>query len=270
MDIRAYLKTRNLADDKIEQLVTDPAYSGILESFIQEAEQGKTALQNAQQIEANLKQWNETEVVPYVRAADEKVAKREAELAGMKAHMKALKDAGYDIPDAYLEASANPNPAPKNDPPPFDPKVLDQRAMEIAETNMALVSLSNRHRKLTGDELDLDTEYADFKSNRRPDENLRSYVARKYDHTGLQAKAQQAAEQKKLDEYAQTKVQEALAAEKARNGVNPETRNPRASKWDSLRTDETRTNLWQTRQGREEATRRRLEKYVDSGASLVH
>jgi hypothetical protein len=168
-----------------------------------------------------------------------------------------------------MEVSAAPV-TPKNDPPPYDPKALDEREMRLAETNMALVSLSNRHRKLTGEELDLDTEYSDFKSNRRPDENLRSYVARKYDHGGLQAKAAQAAEQKKLDEYAESRVKEAKATWQAANGPNPETRNPRASKWDGIRADETRTNLWQTRQGREEATRRRLEKYVDSGASLVH
>lgn len=269
MDVKAILEQRGLSKENIDQLMTNPAYAQILEGFISEAEQGKTALQNAKQIEENLKKWNETEVVPYVRAADEKVAKREAELAGMKAHMKALKDAGYDIPDAYLEASAAPVIA-KNDPPPFDPKEFDKRAMDIAETNMALVSLSNRHRKLTGDELDLDTEYSDFKANRRPDENLRSYVARKYDHAGLQAKAQQAAEQKRLDEYAAEKVKAALAEEKLKNGPNPETRNPRASKWDGIRADETRTNLWQTRQGRDEATKRRLEKYADSGASLVH
>ena len=261
MDIRAILKARNLDEDQIKTLIENPAYSGLLEAFVNEAEAGKTALQNAQVIEQNLKTWNETQVLPYVRAADEKVAKNAAELSALRTHMKSLKDSGYDIPDAYLEASAAPV-TPKNEPAAFDPKMLDERAMDIAKTNMALVSLSNRHRKLVGDELDLDTEYQDFERNKRPNENLRSYVARKYDHDGLSAKATAAAEQKKLDDYAATKVQEEKAKWVQTNGTNPETRNPRASRWDAIKQDEGRAQLWQTKTGQAEATRRRLEKYT--------
>ena len=44
MDIRAILKARNLSDENIEALMTNPAYSSVLESFITEAENGKTSL----------------------------------------------------------------------------------------------------------------------------------------------------------------------------------------------------------------------------------
>jgi len=263
MDIRAYLKSRNLNDDNIEKLMTEPSYAPVLESLIAEAENGKTALQNAQKIEADLKKWNENEVVPYVRKADEEKAKVSGELAQMKAHMKSLKDAGYDIPEAYLEAQAPP--PPKKEENSFDPKIIDQRAMEIAETNMALVSLSNKYRKLTGDELDLDSEYSDFKANRRPDENLRSYVGRKYDLAAKEKAAADAREQKRLDDYASEKIKAAKAEWTSANGPNPETRNPKSSKFDAIRTDRNRDQgpqLWQTAQGREEATRRRLEKYT--------
>ena len=226
-----------------------------------EAEQGKTALQNAQKIEQDLKTWNETQVVPYVRDADQRVAKTNAELAALRTHMKSLKDSGYDIPDAYLETSTVTAPV-KPESAAFDPKMLDERAMDIAKTNMALVSLSNRHRKLVGDELDLDTEYQDFERNKRPNENLRSYVARKYDHDGLSAKATAAAEQKKLDDYASTKVQEEKAKWVQTNGTNPETRNPRASRWDAIKGDENRAKDWQTLAGRERATQQRLAKYT--------
>ena len=262
MDIKAILKARNLDDASIEALMTNPAYAALLESFINEAEDGKTALLKAQEIEQNLKTWNEMQVVPYVRGADEKVAKVTAELAATRAHMKALKDAGYDIPDSYF-AGETPVPVKPIEAAPFDQSTLDKRALEIAETNMALVSLSNRHRKLTGDELDLDSEYSDFKTNKRPNENLREYVARKYDHSGLQQKAAASAEQKKLDEYAATKVQEEKAKWTQSNGVNPETRIPAASRFDAIRKDEGRTKLWQTAAGREEATKRRLEKYTN-------
>src|ERR1700744_6144369 len=106
MDVRQILKARNLSDENIEALMTKPELASVLESFIAEAENGKTALLKAQEVEQNLKTWNEREVIPYVRAADEKVAKTEAKLAAAQAHMKAMKDAGYDIPDAYLESSA--------------------------------------------------------------------------------------------------------------------------------------------------------------------
>jgi hypothetical protein len=262
MDIKSILKARNLSDEDITALTTNPAYSSLLESFIKEAEDGKTAYQKAQEIETNLKTWNETQVVPYVRAADEKVAKTEAKLAATTAHMKALKDAGYDIPDSYLDT-----PAPKVEPVTakgLTQEDIDKRAMDIAKTNMSLVSLSNRHRGLTGQELDLDNEYTDFEANKRPQENLRAYIARKYDHGGLEAKRSQESEQKKLDEYAAKKVQEEKAKWTQSNGVNPETRNPRSSRFDEISKQEGRAQLWQTRAGRDQATKARLEKYTQT------
>jgi hypothetical protein len=261
MDIKAILKARGLSDEQADKMIAEPAYASIVESFAKEAEDGKTALMKAQEIEQNLKTWNETQVVPYVRGADERVAKTEAKLAQATAHMKTLKDLGYDIPDGYLEAAPTTVTPPAKNDLGIDSKQLDERAMDIAKTNMALVSLSNRHRKLTGDELDLEQEYSDFEANKRPSENLRSYIARKYDHEGLQSKRAQEAEQKRLDEYAATKVQEEKAKWAQNNGVNPETRNPRASRFDQIKQDEGRAKLWQTAQGREKATQDRLAKY---------
>lgn len=261
MDIRQILRTRGLTDENIENLVTKPEYASLLESFITEAESGKTALLKAQEIETNLKTWNEQQVIPYVRGADEKVAKREAELAAMRAHMASLKAAGYDIPEAYLEPGKATPPPPKPEANGIDEKAFNERSMDIAKTNMALVSLSNRHRKLTGDELDLEQEYTDFEANKRPNENLRSYITRKYDHDGLQAKRAQEAEQKKLDAYAEEKLKAAKAEWTQSNGVNPETRSPRSTKFDQIAKEPERAKLWQTAAGREEATKRRLEKY---------
>lgn len=266
MNIKEILKARGLDEEQSKTLIENPAYATLLESFVKEAEDGKTAYQKAQEIEQNLKTWNETQVVPYVRAADEKVAKTEAQLAATRAHMKALKDAGYDIPDSYLEGSATVAPKVESAPSGIDSKTFDERTMDIAKTNMALVSLSNRHRALTNSELDLESEYSDFEKNKRPQENLRAYIARKYDHDGLQAKRQQEAEQKKLDEYAAKKVQEEIAKYKQANGPNPETRNPKSSRFDEIARERSvaqgQPALWQTREGRERATKARLEKYT--------
>lgn len=261
MDLKAILKARGLNDEQSDKLIGDPAYATILESFVKEAEDGKTAYQKAQEVEANLKNWNEREVVPYVRQADEKVAKVSAQLAATQAHMKALKEAGYDIPDSYLESAPAPAKAVEPVKAGIGAEDLDKRAYDIARTNMELVDLTNRHRRLTGEDLELSTEYADFEANRRPSENLRSYISRKYDHDGLQAKSRQAAEQKKLDDYAAERVKEELAKFKQTHGANGETALPRSSRFDNIQKEPERAQLWQTKSGREKATQQRLEKY---------
>lgn len=263
MDIKAILKARGLDDASIDNLLTNPAYAPILESFITEAEGGKTALLKAQEIEQNLKTWNETQVVPYVRGADEKVAKVQAELASTRAYLKTMKEQGYEVPDAMIGSEAAAITTARTEPTStgIDSKYVDDRANDIARTNMALLTMSNKYRKYTGQELDLDSEYDDFGKNRRPNENMREYVARKYDISGLEAKARETAEQKKLDDYAAAKVAEEKTKWSVANGANPETRNPRSSRFDAIRQDENRGKLWQTAQGREQATKARLEKY---------
>jgi len=264
MDIKAILKARNLDDASIDNLLTNPALSGVLEAFVNEAEQGKTALMKAQEIETNLKTWNETQVVPYVRGADEKVAKVQAELASTRAYLKTMKEQGYEVPDAMIgdaPASSTPTTTTTTTSNGIDSKYVDERALDIAKTNMALLSISNKYRKYTGNEIDLESEYEDFGKNRRPNEVLRDYVNRKYDIPGLEAKAKEASEQKRLDDYAAAKIQEEKSKWVQANGANPETRNPRASRFDAIKQDENRGKLWQTAQGREQATRARLEKY---------
>ena len=263
MDIRAILKARGLDDTQAEGLISNPAYSSLLEAFVKEAEDGKTAYQKAQEVEQNLKTWNETQVVPYVRAADEKVAKREAELAAMRTHMKSLKDSGYDIPDAYLDASQAAPVTTKTETSGLTKDDFERFAFDKAKVDMSLITLANRHRKLVGDELDYDIEFPDFEANKRPNENLRGYIARKYDHDGIAKKVAAEADQKRLDDYAATKVQAAIAETKLKSGSNPETINPRSSRWDAVRTDDTRKQLWQTQAGRAKATQDRLQKYSD-------
>ena len=258
MDLKAILKARKLDDAQIEALTTNSAYSGLLEAFVKEAEDGKTAYQKAQEVEQNLKTWNETQVVPYVRAADEKVAKREAELAAMRTHMKSLKDSGYDIPDAYLDASQAAPVTTKTETSGLTKDDFERFAFDKAKVDMSLITLANRHRKLVGDELDYDIEFPDFEANKRPNENLRGYIARKYDHDGIAKKVAAEADQKRLDDYAATKVQAAIAETKLKSGSNPETINPRSSRWDAVRTDDNRKQLWQTQAGRAKATQERL------------
>src|SRR5215469_14555967 len=144
MDIRALLQSANIPTDQIEATLANPLLVSVLESAYKSFEDGKTALLKAQEIEQNLKTWNQNEVVPYVRKADDRVAKAEGEIAQLKAYMKSLKDAGYEIPDAMLSSAT---PTPTSTPAAstgIDSKTFEDRTLDIARTNMELISLSNK------------------------------------------------------------------------------------------------------------------------------
>jgi hypothetical protein len=260
MDIRAILKARGLSDENIETLATNPAYSGILEGFVQEAEEGKTAMLKAQEIENNLKTWNQNEVIPYVRKADEKVAVVQGKLAAQSAYLKTMKDQGYEIPDALLEAGPAPNPVVT--PASSNTRDYSEDIMMSAKANMALISMSERARDLLGHGLDVENEYEDFQKNKRPQENLRGYITRKYDLDTLSAK-READKKTKYEEGLREEGKKAAMAEfQQKHGSNPETVTPRPTKFDRIVTDDSRKLSWQTAQGREQATRNRLDKYV--------
>ena len=262
MDIRAILKARGVADDVAESMIGNPAYTSILEGFVTDAENGKTALLKAQEIETNLKKWNEETVIPYGRQADEKVASANAELAKTRAYLKSLKDAGYEISDALLgPAEVTPPPEKKNSPDAVD---YDGKILTAAQANMSLISMSNKYRKLTGDELDLDIEYSDFNANKRPGENLRSYIDRKYDLQG-KAQAKEAETKKKYEDGIREEARKSAIAEyEQKHGSNGETRVPAASKFDKFKElPAEKKNSWQTVEGREASTAARQEKYKE-------
>jgi hypothetical protein len=138
--------------------------------------------------------------------------------------------------------------------------------LNYAKANMALISMSNRYRKLTGgEELDPEAEYTDFGQNARPNENLRTYISRKYDLDAKEAAKSaeaKAAERKAIEDAAGAK---AIAEYQAKHGSNGETRIPQSSKFAEIaaqRKEGGGDKLWQTKAGRDEATQRRLEKYA--------
>lgn len=262
MDIKSILKARGLDDANADALISNPAYGDILKGFIQEAEQGKTALLNAQQIEQNLKTWNETNVIPYVQKADARVAETEGRLAAQSAYLKTLKEQGYEVPDSYL---TTPPPAITTANQPSTQSAARDYSDDImlsAKANMALISMSERARDLLGHGLDVESEYEDFGKNKRPGENLRGYITRKYDLDTLHSKREADKKQKYEDDIRAEAKKAAIAEYQQANGSNPETRSPRSSRFDRIVQDDTRKGLWQTAQGREEATKNRLAKYA--------
>ncbi len=273
MDVKNYLiSTHGLSAEEAAVIADNPKFAAIYEKAASEAENGKTALLRANETKAALEKWNSETVVPYVRDADNKVAGMSAKLSAQATYLKSLKDAGYDIPDAYLSdapAGGTPNVLPPvSNTPQKDYDDLIQKG-QLAQ--MELLDLSNEAYDLTGKRIRMNDEYRNFSAEARPGENLRSYVTRKYDLETIRSQRAQEAEQKKLDAYAQTKLDAAKAEWAKSNGANPETRvlqNSRfaqigeARKADGSGSDKEGRPLWQTKEGRDRATQQRLEKYA--------
>lgn len=264
-DVKAFLKAQGIPDEDITTLMSKPEYVKVYENMIAEAEGGKTALANAQAMKEQLEQWNQTQVVPYVQKADQKVAELSAEVAKQRAYFKQMKELGYEIPDAYLgDPNPNPNPAPAvKSASEYDPR-QDPRLGEYGRSMISLVAVSDRARDLLGRSLDLDSEYESFEkgADKRPGENLRQYITRKYDLDTIAAKKAKDAEEKRIAEYREEGRKAALAEIQQRQGNNPDLRTPRPSRFDRILTDESRTATWQTKTGRDQATNQRIQKYA--------
>ena len=259
MNIRQILKDRGLDDTNIETLVTNPAYASVLEGFVTEAENGKTAYLKAQEIETNLKKWNDETVIPYGQKKDQEAAQARAEAAKYKTYLSELKAQGYEVPDSYLDASSNPVKLAEVVPAARD---YSDDIMNSAKANMALISMSERARDLLGHGLDVENEYEDFGKNKRPGENLRSYIDRKYDLAGKQ-QAKEAETKKKYEDGIRDEARKSAIAEyEQKHGSNGETVIPSASKFDKFKdAPQERKNAWQTQDGRESQALARQEKY---------
>lgn len=266
MAIAEVLRAQGLSDEEIATLTGNARFAGVLESFRQKAESGETAYQKAQEIEANLRKFNDENVIPYVRKADERVAAAEARLAQQETYLKTMKAQGYEVPDAYLTAPATAAAATAAVVTPPSGASRDEM-LTFARANMELISMSERARDLLGHGLDVAKEYEEFEKgvDRRPGETLRAHLDRKYDLTGKQ-QAKDAAAAKAREDALRDEGRAAAKAEFAEKyGNNPETILPRAiaapKKFEHIVTDESRKNSWQTEAGRKDATKARLEKY---------
>lgn len=265
MDVRAYLISQGHDAETASEIASNPKYAAIYEKAASEAEGGKTALLKAQEIEKTMKDWNATQVVPYVQKADKAVADAQAKIAAQSTYLKTLKDQGYDIPDAYL--SDAPSSTAPVVPPPVAAKDYDKTIYDMNMAQLEIMEIAENARELLGRSIKPASEYKDFQQNQRPGENLRAYIDRKYDLPNL-AKTREservAAHEKSIADAAVT----AAKAEWAKaNGTNGELRTPVNSRFDKV-TEERKAGgeggdkLWQTQAGRETARVQRLQKYA--------
>jgi hypothetical protein len=262
MDIRTILKERGMADADAEAMIGNPAYKTILEAFVADAENGKTALLNAQKIETDLKKWKTEVVDPHYLKKDQEYAVANAKLAERTAYLKSLKEQGYEVPDAWL-ADGAPPVDPKNSAAPViapgtyvEPAALESQGRAY----MSLMSMSERARDLLGHGLDVEAEYDDFGKNKRPGEKLREYIDRKYDLTTKQR------EKDTVKAAADRKTIEDAAIERYKTehpeSSSPDLARPAATKFDKFKEmPDERRNSHMTEAGREAATIARQEKY---------
>lgn len=258
MTIEEMLKADGLTDEEAKVLIENPKYAATLDKLRSQAENGETALLKAQELETNIRKFNDETVIPYGAKKDAEAAQARAEAAKYQTYLKSLKDAGYEIPDAYISAA----PA---EPVKVEPIVDGRYAAKDdldrqGKAYLSLLSLSEKARDLLGHGLDLESEYEDFGKNRRPSETLRTYVDRKYDLSGIQTKKD--AEKKSLYEENLRKEGEERYSKAHPRSENEELRTPAASKFDKFQSlPEEKKNSWQTVAGRDAAMVARQEKY---------
>lgn len=259
MTIEEVLAAEGYTAEESKALTDNPKNKTLLTKILQKSEEGTTALLKAQELETSIRKFNDETVIPYGAKKDQEAAAARAEAAKYQTYLKSLKDSGYDIPDAYLGTSAEV----KNEPVKVEPKYVQASDLDSqGKAYMSLLSLSERARDLLGHGLDIESEYEDFGKNKRPNENLRAYVDRKYDLTAKQTER----ETKKKSDYEEKLRKEGEERYQKANplSANGELSTPRASKFDRFQKlpDDAKNN-WQTQAGREKATQSRLEKYKD-------
>jgi hypothetical protein len=257
MTLQEMLQADGLSAEEITTLTSNPKYAASLEKLRVQAEEGTTALMNAGKLKEDIEKFNKETVIPYGLKKDQETAAALAEVAKHKAYLKSLKDSGYDIPDAYLEAA----PVVKETPVASAGPNYSDEIVNAAKANMSLISMSNKYRALTGEELDLDAEYRNFEQNKRPGENLRAYIDRAYDLPSKEkakSEAKAAADRKAIEDAAieRWKTEHPQSA-------NAELATPAASKYDKFKSlPEDRRNSYQTEAGRESQAIARQEKYA--------
>lgn len=258
MTIEELLKAEGYTDEESQALITNPKYAGTLKKLVDNAENGQTALLKAQELETNIRKFNDETVIPYGAKKDQEAALARAESAKYQTYLKTLKDQGYEIPDAYLSAAPEPE---KKEVSAVDGRYVAKDDLDKqGDAYMRVVSISNRYRKLTGDELDVSEDYEKFKTERRPNERFGDYIDRKYDLGALQTKRDDEKREAEAERF--RKEGEERYAKAHPRSENEELRTPAATKFDKFqKLPDEKKNSWQTREGREASTIARQEKY---------
>ena len=104
MTIEEVLAAEGYTAEESKALTDNPKNKALLTRILNESEEGKTALLRAEELDRNIRKFNDETVIPYGAKKDQEAAAARAEAAKYQTlPQTSLKDAGYDIPDAYLQ-----------------------------------------------------------------------------------------------------------------------------------------------------------------------
>lgn len=173
-------------------------------TYFQEANtRYETATRAQQEAEAKLAQVQSeqaaiNEQIAKFGMTEANVAALRANNAAMEASLKAIKEQGFDV---NIPA---PVAVPTQAAPEFDPQNFRQ---QVNQTLIEGFNANNRYQRLFGKALpeDVDVLAREAAQQRKP---FSQYVAEKYDFAGEEKRQSEAAMQKRLDEYAASKLKE--------------------------------------------------------------
>ncbi len=99
MDPTQSLLNQGYTEEEATALLSDAKAAKMVSASIKADADAAAKLEEARAAEAQMKKFWDEEATPKLLAADRNVAKERAEAARVKAYLKSLKDAGYDVGD---------------------------------------------------------------------------------------------------------------------------------------------------------------------------
>lgn len=272
MTIQEYLAAEGLSAEEIAAIVGNPKQVAAFNKMMAMYDEGSTALANAakqQKETSDFWEQKTTELqgsVNRLTAAEKRAAEAEARAAQRGAYLKSLKDQGYEVPDAVIDASG-PAADPVRDPATgqfltrkdFDDEI-GKRGRGTAVDLVTLISLSNEYQDLYGQPyLSGDTDLQEALKAGKP---MREFVRVKYNFDGKRTEKQNAASEAAY----QDRHKKDLEAERKKwaeeHGSNGEMRAPVASKFTQLEKSEGfKSDSWKTPDGRAANRQARLKRF---------
>ena len=98
MTIDEVLAAEGYTAEESKALTDNPKNKALLSKILQQSEEGTTALLKAQELETNIRKFNDETVIPYGAKKDQEAAAARAEAAKYQTYLKSLKDADTTFP----------------------------------------------------------------------------------------------------------------------------------------------------------------------------
>jgi hypothetical protein len=265
MTVKEYLTEQGVSEADQTTYLTNPALVKSIEGAIKLRDEGtsaktaaETLRQEAAEKEANTRKWWENEAQPTILKNDTDTASARAEAARLREHLKALKEKGYDIPDAYFTATPPTTPPPVT--PPANTRSAQDTAYDYALGVTNLFDLANEYQVLYG--APLPNAAGLLGEAKAAGRSLTDYVTNKFNFATKRSE-REAAEKKKSEDAIRADERTKVLADEAKKH-NPNTAPAIASKAAAVtERHKEGTDSWKTREGRNGMKAERLDRFKD-------